>query len=105
MDREAGDEHRGDTVTRDTEGHHRNHRTTEGRVIRHLRGPDTIVAALAELLRMLAGLLRLTIGHHVRDTRAHARQEADPETDEEGTKDGRNMRHDILHRDAEAVKI
>ena len=105
MNREAGDEHRGDTVTWDTKGHHRNHRTTEGCVIRYLGGPDTVIGALTELLRMLAGLLRLTVSYHVRDTGAHARQEADPETNEEGTKDGRNMRHDILHIDTEAVKI
>ena len=105
MNRKTGNQHRCDAIARNAQCHHRNHGTAEGCIVRCFGCPNAFVTALSEFFRMLARLLRLSIGYHVGNAGAHARQEADPKADQEGANNGRKIYDNILQIDSESSEV
>ena len=104
MDGEGRNEHGGDAVAGDAEGHHRDQRAAEGGIVRGLTGPDTGGVAFTERnLRVLVDALGVAVGHHVGDAGAHAGQETDPKAGDKGKDHGLNVLEVIFDPDAEAL--
>ena len=105
MDGQSCNEHGCDSVSRNTQSHHRNQGSTERSVVCCLTGPDTGRISFTEGLRFLADALGITIGYHVGDTGSHTRKEADPETYEEGEEDCLDVGEDILEAYSKALHV
>ena len=68
MDGQGCNEHGCDSVSRNTQSHHRNQGSTERSVVCCLTGPDTCRVSFTEGFRFLADALGVSVGYHVGDT-------------------------------------
>ena len=105
VDGQAAQQHCRGAVTGDAQCDHGDDCAADGSIVRDLRSPDTIGDAGAELFRMLGGVLGGCVGHHVGQGSAHAGQEADAQTDEEGADDVGDVGTEVTLLDLEAGQL
>ena len=105
VDGQAAQQHCRGAVTGDAQCDHGDDCAADGSIVRDLRSQIPSGDAGAELFRMLGGVLGGCVGHHVGQGSAHAGQEADAQTDEEGADDVGDVGTEVTLLDLEPVSL
>ena len=104
VDGHGGQQQYAGAVAGDAQRHQGNQSAAHAGVVGNLRCPDTGIHAGAELLRLLAHLLGLAVGHDVGNAGTHTGQEADAQTNEQRGDDGLGVVDEVPDGQTEALQ-